>query len=338
MKKKKIKASLEYPQSKFPNCHRKRGVLKASFEVLRDFLIVFPAIVFFVAGFGVLNTAGAAYIPVPQSLCGIFPCPTGATGEAMARSLVGKIVDNVRLIIGAVAIVIIIVTGVKLVFSGGNEEAFSKASTTLLYAIIGLFFVGLAGDLSRIFDTDRGGFLRDPSVAVQRSRLFSRTLEIVITFIKYVIGSVAVLFIVRSGLRLVLVGGNEEDVTKDKKSILYGLLGLVLILISNPIINNVFFKVNTGMYPGLEPVRPGIDVQRLLQEVAGITNLVAAITGPVALLSLLAGGLMYALAAGEEEKIGKAKKIITWSLIGILIIYGAFAIVGTFVTRQFTGL
>ena len=66
--------------------------------------------------------------------------------------------------------------------------------------------------------------------------------------------------------------------------------------------------------------------------------LVAAIAGPFALLSLVGGGLMYVLAGGEEEKVGKAKKIITWALIGIVIIYGAFAIVSTFVARQFEGI
>lgn len=280
--------------------------------------------------------ANAAYLPVPDALCGIFPCPQGGTGVEMARSLVQRIVDNVRYVIGAIAIVMIIVAGVKLVTAGGNEEVFTKQSMTLLYAVIGLAFVGLAGELSRIFDVDRGGFLKDPSVAVQRARLFNRTLQIIITFIKYIIGSIAVLFIVRNGLRLIMVSGSEEEVTKDKTNIFYGLLGLVVILISDPIINKVFFKIDTSTYPGLNPVRPGLDPYRLVREIAGVTNVVAAIAGPFALLSLLAGGLMYALAAGDDEKIGKAKKMIMWSIIGIIIIYGAFAIVSTFVARRFS--
>jgi hypothetical protein len=232
----------------------------------------------------------------------------------------------------------IIVSGIKLLTAGGNEEVFTKQSQALIFAVIGLFLVGLAGEIATILEVGRGGFLKDPNVALQKSRLFNRTVEIVITFIKYIIGSVAVLFIVRNGLRLVLLGGNEEEVTKDKKNIFYGLLGLVVILMSNPIINKVFFKIDTSQYPGIDPVRPGIDRARLAQEIAGATNLVAAIAGPFALLSLVAGGLMYVLAGGEEEKIGKAKKIIMWSAIGLIIIYGAFAIVSTFVARQFEGL
>lgn len=280
----------------------------------------------------------AAFFPIPESLCGVFPCPAGETGVEIAKSLVGRIVDNVRFLIGAIAIVMIVVTAIKLITAGGNEETFTKQSATLVYAILGLFIVGLAGELASIFEIGRGGFLKDPNVAIQKSRLFSRAVEIVITFIKYIIGSISVLFIIRNGLRLILLGGNEEEVTKDKKNIFYGLFGLVLILIANPIVNKVFFKIDTSQYPGIEPVRPGIDIARLTGELVGVTNLVAALAGPMALLSLVIGGLMYALAGGDEERSGKAKKIIIWSLVGIVIIYGAFAIVSTFVARRFEGL
>ncbi len=292
--------------------------------------------------FSALMTASAAtYIPIPGQFCGNggFPCPdSGTSGIEAARSLVGKIVDNVRYLIGAVAIIVIIISGVKLITAGGNEEVFTKESTSLVYAIIGLFFVGLAGDLSTIFEVDRGGFLKDPNVTIQKSRIFNRTVQIVITFIKYIIGSVSVLFIVRNGMRMVIYGGEEEEISKDKKNIFYGLLGLVVILLSGPIINNVFFHIDESQYPGINPVRPGINLKQLIGEIAGVTNIVAAIAGPFALLSLVAGGLMYTLAGGEEEKLGKAKKMITWSLIGLVVIYGAFAIVSTFVAREFQGI
>ena len=173
---------------------------------------------------------------------------------------------------------------------------------------------------------------------IQKSGLFGRTVEIVITFIKYIIGSVAVLMIVRNGMRLVIMGGNEEEVTKDQKNIFYGFLGLIVIMMSSPIINNVFFKIDTSKYPGLAGPQPAVDPTALAREIAEITNIVAAIAGPFALLSLVAGGLMYTLSAGDEEATGKAKKIITWSAIGLVLIYGAFAIVSTFVARRFEGL
>lgn len=319
---------------------KNKASMKINKKILVEMLIFLPALALVIKIAPQAATVFGQYIPIPEKLCGegSFPCPEGATGIQMARSLTAKIIDNVRYVIGAVAVLMLVVSGIRLIFAGGNEEVFKKQETNLKFTIIGLFFVGLAGELAQIFDVGGRGFLDDPNVMLKRSRLFNRTVEITITFIKYIVGSVSVLFIVRSGLRMVLMGGNEEEAGKDKKNIFYGLLGLIVILISNPIINKVFFKIDTSKYPGLEGVRPGVDVKRLIGEITGITNIVAAIAGPLALLSLVAGGLMYILAGGEDEKINKAKKVITWAIIGLIIIYGSFAIVSTFVSRQFEGL
>ena len=209
---------------------------------------------------GNLYQAYAQVIPLPGALCGEggFPCPEGSNTVEMAKSLVGKVIDNVRYVIGAVAILMIIISGIKLVMNSGDEEVFKKQVTSIMYGIIGLFLIMLAGDIASIFEVDRGGFLKDPNVAVQKSKLFSRTVEIVITFIKYIIGGVAVLFTARNGLRLVLLGGNEEEAGKDKKNLYYSV-SVNRMLIANTVVNKVFFKIDTSQYPGIEPVRPGVD-------------------------------------------------------------------------------
>ncbi len=52
------------------------------------------------------------------------------------------------------------------------------------------------------------------------------------------------------------------------------------------------------------------------------------ITPPLALLMLIIGGGMFMLAAGDPTKISTARRIITNTLIGVVIIYGAFFLVG----------
>lgn len=305
--------------------------------ITKKLLSLLPVITL-VLSIGTLATASAAFIPIPESLCGVFPCPAGSTSLEMTKNLTGKIVDNVRYVIGAVAILMIVVSGVRLIVSSGNEEEYTKQSMSLIYGIVGLFLVALAGELANIVSVDNGGFLKDPNVAVQRSRLFTRTVGIVITFIKYIIGSISVTFIVRNSLRLIFKGDEEEEIGKTKKNIWYGIIGLLVIMMANPAINNVFYKIDTQQFQGVNTVRPGIDTALIIQEIAGVTNVVAALTGPLALLAFVAGGLMYVLAAGEEEKIGKAKKIMMWSAIAILIIYGAFAMVSLFISGQFQGI
>lgn len=300
------------------------------------FLALFSGILlgmFFLWG----DTVFAQAIPLPNEY-GELPNPEGTTGTEMITSLVKSSVANLRFIIGAIAIVMIVISGIRLIMARGNEEEYTKQRQTMVFAIMGLFIIGLAGELSEIFKTESGGFIRDPNTGIQQSRIFNRAVEIVITFLKYIIGSVAVLAMVRSGSRLILMGGNEEEVTKDKKAVLGGVVGFVFIVLADPLVNRVFFKIDTSRYPGGQAVRPIIDAPEGVLQLAGATNLVVAFAAPLATLSLIAGGIMYILAAGDEEKISRAKRIMLWALLGLIVIYGAFGVVNTFIAGRFEGL
>ena len=51
--------------------------------------------------------------------------------------------------------------------------------------------------------------------------------------------------------------------------------------------------------------------------------------GIVAVIMIIYGGITYVTAAGQDEGIGNAKKIIMYALVGIIIILLSFAIVNT---------
>lgn len=60
------------------------------------------------------------------------------------------------------------------------------------------------------------------------------------------------------------------------------------------------------------------------------------IVPPLAALMIAIGGGMYIVSQGNPEMLGQAKKLFTSVVIGLLIIYGAFLIVGFFL--KFIGL
>lgn len=61
--------------------------------------------------------------------------------------------------------------------------------------------------------------------------------------------------------------------------------------------------------------------------VINIFNLVFAILTGIAFISVVYGGFKYVLSRGEPDKIGKAKDIIMYSLIGLVVAFCAFGIV-----------
>lgn len=260
--------------------------------------------------------------------------PEGDTAQEQVHSVVLKLVDYARFIVGSIATLFIVIAGIKLVFSQGNKEDYSKQIQVIVYAGLGLAIIALAGELRDIFTLEGGGFLRDPNKVLQQSRLFNRTTTIIITFIKYIAGAFCVLSLTKTGLRLVTHSSEEDELTVDKQNLFYSFLGLFLIMISDTVVNRVFFKIR-DRFPGTGGVDVFPDVSEGVKLIAGTTNLLVSFVGPLAVIVLLVSGFIYVTAGGEDQRQETAKKMILYSVVGLIIIYGAYAIVSTFILGQF---
>ena len=104
------------------------------------------------------------------------------------------------------------------------------SSGAITYGIIGLMIIGFGDEFAKVLsvacapgetECARGGFLKDPNNIIQQAALFKQTTRVIITFIKYFIGGVAILMFVRNGLRLIGLAGSEESVGLDKKNLIY---------------------------------------------------------------------------------------------------------------------
>lgn len=65
----------------------------------------------------------------------------GPNGEP---SLFTTIVNIMLFIIGAIAVIMIIVGGIRYVVSGGDQNAVTSAKNTIMYAVVGLIIAALA--------------------------------------------------------------------------------------------------------------------------------------------------------------------------------------------------
>ena len=54
---------------------------------------------------------------------------------------------------------------------------------------------------------------------------------------------------------------------------------------------------------------------------------VLGVTGSIALLAFIAGGVMYMMSAGDEQKITTAKKIFNFTIIGLILILLSYSII-----------
>ncbi len=76
-----------------------------------------------------------------QQLDGSSDCGGGDTG---VNKLVSSIINILSILIGVVAVIMIIVGGLKYVTASGDPANITSAKNTLLYALIGLFIASIA--------------------------------------------------------------------------------------------------------------------------------------------------------------------------------------------------
>ena len=267
---------------------------------------------------------------------GSLPVPPEKSGQVILKDLVLGGLAYAKVIIGVVGILYITILGYKLVQASGDEEEITKAKRGLIYTLIAFVMVSMSEDIGKIFDMERQTLLSSPQDILNRVRLFDKQVEIFMTFVKYVIGAFAAIMVVQAGVKLITAGGEEEEVSKNKKNIMYSAGGLIIIYVGEIFINKVFYKIDKNVYTGITGVHPAIDAKEGVAQIAGITNFVITFAGPIAVLMLIAGAIMYATAGGEEEKMNEAKRLIIATIAGIIIIYGAFAVVSTIIASKLT--
>lgn len=283
------------------------------------------------------------YIPLDGSNYSDFPQLKSTSPTGMLNEFVTGIVKNLKYLVGAIAILFIMVSAIKLIISQGNEDMISKQKNAILYAIIGLLLIGFGDEIAKVLsvacipgqtECADGGFLKDPNNMISQSAIFKRETRIFITFIKYIVGGIAVFMFVRNGIRLIGLAGSEESVTIDKKNLIYTSVGLLLIILASTVVDKVLYIVDPSKYT-TSGIAPAINPSLAVQEMVGFTNAAVFIVAPISIFMLIVGAIMYATSGGKDEQMTKAKKLIFLTIAGMALIYGAFAIISTVIAGQF---
>jgi len=250
--------------------------------------------------------------------------------EAGASNITSAILYAVELLkymMGTISVIIIIMIGVKLITAGKKiDETSPKMKEALKYVLIGLAVIIISEELvKKVFFGEQGEVFRsvtDIKLAAQRGTEQLRGLYFAI---EVFMGAIAVLMIVISGFRLVTSGGSEEVVTKAKKQITWAIVGMVLLGVSELVVKDIVFPKEGSQLP---------DVVRAQQLIINITNFASSFIAVIAIAMLMYGGFLYVTSAGKDETTGKAKKVLTGAIIGLIVAMGAYGIVNTIIKLE----
>jgi len=170
---------------------------------------------------------------LPQDICdkALQAKATNANPIAGLKPVIDWIANVIVGIFGAVAVLILIASGVQISASAGNENVVKQAKENIYKVITAVvllisfrailelvqrLFTGV--DTIKIFNSD--GSLASGSIPA--------ILANVTSLASFAAGVVSVIFIIIGGIRYSTSGGNANALTEAKKTITYAIAGLVI--------------------------------------------------------------------------------------------------------------
>ena len=111
---------------------------------------------------------------------------------------------------------------------------------------------------------------------------------------------------------------------KMTKKIIAGLA--VLSLLVMPMIVSAQEITTDTLFEDFQAGDIGVGERPLEETLASIINTILGLLGIVAVVLVLYAGFLWMTAAGNDEKIGTAKKILSAGIVGLIIIFSAYAI------------
>lgn len=262
------------------------------------------------------------------------PHPSSAVdpGADIITTVIFRVIDFMKYLIGGVAVIYMIISGIKLITASKKiDEVSEKEKENLKFIIYGLILIVIADELiTKVFFGDYGECIASASNAAECAKLGGGLIKGIYSFILAIMASLAIFVLILSAFRLITSAGEEENIAKQKKRIAMAIVGILVAAVGEFAIKEVIFP-SAGT--------KGIDAEKAQKLVYSFTNFIAAFIGAASFAMLFYGGYLYVASFGNEEQTGKAKKIIIGAVIGIVIALAAFGIVVTLTSFSpgFTG-
>lgn len=145
----------------------------------------------------------------------------------------------------------------------------------------------------------------------------------ILTALQGIIVILSVIFIIIGAVLYILSGGDDKRMEMGKKAITAAMIGLAIGIAAPAILKEIYTIVGgSGTLP--DNVQSALTITQIA---FNTLSFLLGVVGVLAVIMIVVGGLMYLFAAGDEDRIDKGKKIVTYSIIGIVVALSAMVIV-----------
>lgn len=141
----------------------------------------------------------------------------------------------------------------------------------------------------------------------------------VLDYVKYVLGGIAVLFMVISAYQLLTAGeGSDEEIKKQKEYFTWAIIGLIFVFAADTLVKEMFFGEEGQILQDEETALSFAGQAN--KGIRGVYMLLEIFVGAAAVFAIAYDGSKMVLASYNEEEVTNAKKHIFWAFIGLFFI------------------
>lgn len=166
----------------------------------------------------------------------------GVEGIAQIRGLY----NTMEFVAGALAVLVIVISGIGYALSAGNEETMKKNQSRILWACAGLLLIGIAEFVVKdVLFPDLGTVAPNIGKGLLLVKKFTNFMAGFVTTISFGL-------MLYAGFLYVSGATNEENIAKAKKAIMAGVVGILLSLAAFGLVSTLI-KTDSGA-PIVTPV------------------------------------------------------------------------------------
>ncbi len=137
----------------------------------------------------------------------------------------------------------------------------------------------------------------------------------------------AIFFVIYGGFQFITGGASSDTVAKARNTILNAVIGLIISL-GAIAITNYIFGIFAGSAGDATIGGKGTGIQQLTGEqlLNSVLNIVYFIIGTVSVIVVIISGLMYTISSGDSGRVSRAKNMLVFAIVGLIIAISAYAI------------
>lgn len=139
----------------------------------------------------------------------------------------GNVLNVIYALAGALAVIFIIISGIRYTLSAGDASKVAQAKSGIFAAIVGLVIVVFAYAITNFVI----GALAAPD--------FNTLRQNIVNTLGFAGGILAVIMIIYGAFRYVTSNGDASKIKSAKDTILYAVIGLVIVIAAYAIVNFV---------------------------------------------------------------------------------------------------